>query len=165
MGFNTTADDQRTDVDINLTTNVANSTVKIGVREWPSPYTATPGSSVGIGNASNNKVKNVNLKAHGQKDFKVKEIYASGDVNVDVKGDGLAATAVIGVQPDSGQGKISGKNVTIKAENLKNIDIKGVDAPDGDINITPEPSEDRYDYGQKRNRGYIKFARKFCKQQ
>lgn len=77
-------------------------------------------SSVGIGNSGNNKVKSVNLKAHGQKDFKVKEIYTSGDVNIDVKGGSSEAAAKFG--------DISGANVTLNANNLKNITLGAVTA-------------------------------------
>ena len=85
------------------------ATVSIGIRDT--------GLSYGIGHRSdtepNEMARNVKLSASGQKTFKVKDISAVGDVDVNIKGSGLHSTAEF-------RGSVTGKNVNINLDDLSN---------------------------------------------
>ncbi|EET80737.1 hypothetical protein, partial [Campylobacter showae] len=108
-GFNSADDSKKMDVDINLSTNISDATVSIGIRDT--------GLSYGIGHridtTPDEMAKNVKLNATGQKTFKIKDIGAVGDVDVNIKGSGLHSTAEF-------RGSIIGKNVNINLNDLSN---------------------------------------------
>ena len=108
-GFNSADDSKKMDVDINLSTNISDATVSIGIRDT--------GLSYGIGHRidtePNEMARNVKLSAAGQKTFKVKDISAVGDVDVNIKGSGLHSTAEF-------RGSVTGKNVNINLDDLSN---------------------------------------------
>ena len=108
-GFNSADDSKKMDVDINLSTNISDATVSIGIRDT--------GLSYGIGHRidtePNEMARNVKLSAAGQKTFKIKDIGAVGDVDVNIKGSGLHSTAEF-------RGSVTGKNVNINLDDLSN---------------------------------------------
>ena len=124
-GFNSTDDSKKMDVDINLSTNISDATVSIGIRDT--------GLSYGIGHRSdtepNEMARNVKLSASGQKTFKVKDISAVGDVNVNIEGSGLLSTAEF-------RGSIQGKNIDINLNNLSSASFAyGIAASGGNLTI------------------------------
>ena len=125
-GFNTSDSSKKSDVNINLNTNVADASVKIGTED--STYKYGIGTRVSGHVTDHVEVKNVNFKAYGQKTLEVKSIWAEGDINIDVKGNGIESTAMF-------KGHINGNNnVTINANNLRELNLPGIHGKDVFIN-------------------------------
>ena len=121
-GLNSGYDNKKSDVNINLSTNIQDSDVTIGYNIPSYPYTK------GIGLEGSWATKNVNLKAYGQKTFKSEAIVAVAKTNIDIKGSGLDSTAEFN--------RISSREgITIKADNLKELKTGSIRASFGDINI------------------------------
>ena len=124
-GFNTSDSSKKSDVNINLNTNVADARVKIGTED--NTYKFGIGSLLPSSPTDHIEVKNVNFKAYGQKTLDVKGIWAEGDVNIDVKGNGIESTATF-------KAHISGNNVTINANNLRELNLPVIHGKDVFIN-------------------------------
>ena len=125
-GFNTDDNSKKSDVNINLNTNVADARVKIGTED--STYKYGIGTRVSGHVTDHVEVKNVNFKAYGQKTLEVKSIWAEGDINIDVKGNGIESTATF-------KGHINGNNnVTINANNLRELNLPIIHGKDVFIN-------------------------------
>ncbi|QCD49315.1 putative surface layer protein [Campylobacter showae] len=111
-GFNTNDNSKKSDVNINLNTNVADARVKIGTQDLTHDF--------GIGSATGTtdkvEVKNINIKAYGQKTIETNSIDSVGDVNIDIKGNGPDSTADFKF--------ITGRNITINASNIKELNLK-----------------------------------------
>ncbi|WP_299029473.1 hypothetical protein, partial [uncultured Campylobacter sp.] len=111
-GFNTNDNSKKSDVNINLNTNVADARVKIGTQDLTHDF--------GIGSATSTtdkvEVKNINIKAYGQKTIETNSIESVGDVNIDIKGNGPDSTADFKF--------ITGRNITINASNVKELNLK-----------------------------------------
>jgi len=116
-GFNTNDNSKKSDVNINLNTNVADASVKIGTQD--SSYKYGIGTTADVP-ADHANVKNVNFKAYGQKTLDVKGIDAAEDINIDISGSGLDSTADFKF--------ISGRNITINASNIKELNLKTLTA-------------------------------------
>ena len=124
-GFNTNDNSKKSDVNINLNTNVADARVKIGTED--NTYKFGIGSLLPSSPTDHIEVKNVNFKAYGQKTLDVKGIWAEGDVNIDVKGNGIESTATF-------KAHISGNNVTINVNNLRELNLPVIHGKDVFIN-------------------------------
>jgi len=116
-GFNTSDSSKKSDVNINLNTNVADARVKIGTED---STIHKYGIGTGTGLTDHASVKNVNIKAYGQKTLDVKGINAAEDINIDISGSGLDSTADFKF--------ISGRNITINASNIKELNLKTLTA-------------------------------------
>ena len=124
-GFNTSDSSKKSDVNINLNTNVADARVKIGTED--NTYKFGIGTTVNGHVTDHVGVKNVNFKAYGQKTLEVKSIWAEGDVNIDVKGNGIESTAMFNY--------IHGNNnVTINANSLRELNLPIISGKDVVIN-------------------------------
>ena len=122
-GLNSGNDNKKSDVNINLSTDIQDSDVTIGYTTSIHPYTK------GIGHNGSQMVKNVNLKAHGQKTFKAEAIMAAKDTKININGSGLDSTAEF-------NRIISREGITIKADNLKELKTGSILASQGNINIS-----------------------------
>ena len=122
-GLNSGYDNKKSDVNINLSTNIQDSDVTIGYNIPSYPYTK------GIGHNGSQMVKNVNLKAHGQKTFKAEAIMAAKETKININGSGLDSTAEF-------NRIISREGITIKADNLKELKTGSILASQGNINIS-----------------------------
>ena len=122
-GLNSGNDNKKSDVNINLSTDIQDSDVTIGYTTSIHPYTK------GIGHNGSQMVKNVNLKAHGQKTFKAEAIMAAKETKININGSGLDSTAEFN--------RISSREgITIKADNLKELKTGSILASQGNINIS-----------------------------
>ncbi|WP_122874397.1 beta strand repeat-containing protein [Campylobacter showae] len=122
-GLNSGYDNKKSDVNINLSTDIQDSDVTIGYTTSIHPYTK------GIGHNGSQMVKNVNLKAHGQKTFKAEAIMAAKETKININGSGLDSTAEF-------NRIISREGITIKADNLKELKTGSILASQGNINIS-----------------------------
>jgi len=122
-GLNSGNDNKKSDVNINLSTDIQDSEVTIGYNIPSYPYTK------GIGHGISQMAKNVNLKAHGQKTFKAEAILAVKETKININGSGLDSTAEFN--------RISSREgITIKADNLKELKTGSIWASQGNINIS-----------------------------
>ncbi|WP_298058038.1 hypothetical protein, partial [uncultured Campylobacter sp.] len=126
-GFNTNDSSKKSDVNINLNTNVADASVKIGTQDSTYKYgigtqADLPADYVGV--------KNVNFKAYGQKTLDVKGIDAEENINIEIKGSGANSTANFLEPIFTEKG-----NVNIKVSGLKALKLGSVKSREKDVTI------------------------------
>ncbi|MFC2749960.1 MAG: hypothetical protein ACFN38_02445, partial [Campylobacter sp.] len=127
-GFNTNDNSKKSDVNINLNTNVADARVKIGTED--STYKYGIGSLLPSSPTDHIEVKNVNFKAYGQKTLDVKGIDAKENINIEIKGSGANSTANF-LEPIFTENG----NVNIKTSGLKALKLGSVESRKKDVTI------------------------------